>query len=119
MQRNLVQFFLTSSLFLLNACSFYKSEGRKNFENQAPAQVRTLSFEGCHSEAPQLSSYETLSTPQGKKVYAVYTEERVVVYAPLSGINQKSVCAYSAPNQSYWLESKELFLTELDTISID
>lgn len=119
MQKYLIQTFLTASLFFLNACSFYKSEGRKNFENQAPAQVRTLSFEGCHSEAPQLTSYETLSTPQGKEVLVVYGEAKVVAYAPFSGVNQKAVCAYSTPNQSYWLDSKDLFLSELDTISID
>lgn len=102
-----------------SACSIYKSEGRKNFENQSPGQIRSLSFEGCQTQAPLFANAKQLFTPNGKMVYVSVVQEQVLAQVPFDGSTQKMVCLYTSPNQAHWLSLKELFLSEVDALSMN
>lgn len=116
----LIFFYFILNLGLISSCTVYKSEGRKTFENQAPGQIKALSFDGCSDQIhPSFSESEseTLWTPQGKPVQVVKWGKEIRVFVPFVIDAEQKVCSYTSANLDSWLRSKETFFIELDSIS--
>lgn len=120
-------FFLTSIFLLSSGCSIYRSEGRKQFEAEAPAKVEANGFHirSCKkigklenwfkTEFPA-HNYELIVADNDLEVWKTPVPSGLVEVTAIQKIDTDiHSCVYEFPNEVSWQAHKEQFLRELDS----
>ncbi|GEM_PF-1374088 len=118
--------FLTSILILSSGCSIYRSEGRKQFESEAPGKIEANGFQirSCEkigklenwfkTEFPA-HNYELIVADNDLEVWKTPSHGGAVEVTAIQKINTDiHSCIYEFSNEVSWQSNKEQFLRELD-----
>lgn len=118
----------TLSVMLLSGCTVYRSEGRKQFEAQAPNKVSTSStdsfeLKGCkkegrletwfHEEFPA-HTYELVLSEVDLEIWRTHRGQRVEVKALQKTETKTLSCVYEFANDVVWNLYKDQFIRELE-----
>ncbi|MDG0817449.1 hypothetical protein [Bdellovibrio svalbardensis] len=121
-------FVLSLTIIFLSGCSLYKSEGRKEFESNAPGKVKTSSTEifqlkGCKKESSLESwfnaefpaaSYELVVAENDLEVWRTTHPGTVEVKAIQKTETSTQSCLYEFSTKAVWDGYKEQFIRELE-----
>lgn len=120
-------FFLSTLLaLLLSGCTIYRSEGRKQFEDNAPAKVSTpaaFQLKDCKKQGPletwfneEFPShiYELVVSESDLEIWLTHRGSRVEVKAFQHGDASTHSCTYEFKNDTIWNLYKEQFIKELE-----
>jgi len=124
--------FLLCLALLTSSCSFYRSAGRKQFEEKAPTAIPSYSLLGCRvlsaaetwvkEEFPN-SKHELVEMNQDYEVWSQKLDTGSVEVTVLSKAEngRTESCAYEFESPQTWAGAKSLFLEELSRslVSID
>lgn len=117
---------LTFFLFSLNACSLYRSEGRKQFESNAPGKVSTASLfqlkyckksgslEIWFNEEFPSQNYELILAENDLEIWRSSKNSTVEVKAIQKNDSLFQSCIYEFANETVWNTHKEQFIRELE-----
>ncbi|KHD87751.1 MAG: hypothetical protein OM95_12085 [Bdellovibrio sp. ArHS] len=113
-------------VLFLSGCTIYRSEGRKQFESEAPGKVSaTANFElkSCkkenrfetwfHEEFPS-SHYEMVVMGNDLEVWRTHRGVKVEVKAIQKSDSAVHSCIYEFANDIVWNLYKESFIRELE-----
>ena len=119
--------FLTSILIFSSGCSIYRSEGRKQFESEAPAKIEANGFhiQSCkkigklenwfNTEFPA-NNYELIVADNELEVWKTLHQGGPVEVTAIQKINTDiHSCVYEFSSELSWQTNKDQFLRELDT----
>jgi len=116
-------------ILFLSGCSIYKSDGRKQFESDAPQKVKTSShnsnfqLQGCKKETALESwfneefpstSYELVVSENDLEIWRTTHPGSVEVKAlqKTEGVTQS--CTYQFSSKEIWDSYQESFIRELE-----
>ncbi|AHZ84130.1 hypothetical protein AB1A81_07205 [Bdellovibrio bacteriovorus] len=119
--------FILSSLFvvLLSGCTIYRSEGRKQFESEAPDKVAAASFQliSCKKEGKLETwfneefpshTYELVISETDLEIWRTLRGEVVEVKALQKSEKATQSCIYQFANETIWTLYKDQFIRELE-----
>ncbi|WP_374028227.1 hypothetical protein ACES2J_07255 [Bdellovibrio bacteriovorus] len=119
--------FILSSLFvvLLSGCTIYRSEGRKQFESEAPDKVAAASFQliSCKKEGKLETwfneefpshTYELVISETDLEIWRTLRGEVVEVKALQKSEKATQSCIYQFANEAIWTLYKDQFIRELE-----
>ena len=119
--------FMLSSLFvvLLSGCTIYRSEGRKQFESEAPGKVAAASFQlvSCKKEGKLETwfneefpshTYELVLSETDLEIWRTHRGEVVEVKALQKSEKVTQSCIYQFANETVWTLYKDQFIRELE-----
>ncbi len=112
-------------LFFSTGCSLYKSEGRKQFESQAPGKIAGASFvlKSCKKEGVletwfngefPASNYELVMSEADLEIWRTIRDDKVEVKALQKIGNSTQSCVYQFASETVWQLYKETFISELE-----
>lgn len=120
-------FILTSILLLSSGCSIYRSEGRKQFESEAPSKIAANGFQiqSCkkigklenwfNTEFPA-HNYELIVADNDLEVWKTPSNGGTVEVTAIQKVNLDiHSCIYEFSNEASWQANKAQFLRELDS----
>lgn len=114
------------SFFLLNACSVYRSQGRKQLESEGPATttVQNFALESCskqnalkawfQSEFPNRSYEIIVSDPDLEILKNISNDGSVEIRATQNSGDARLTCTYRFTDQKTWHQHKAQFIQELE-----
>jgi hypothetical protein len=120
---------LASALLLCfsTGCSLYKSEGRKNFESEAPGKIEaaatSFQLKGCKKEGKletwfneefPASNYELVLSENDLEIWRTMKGKVVEVKALQKSETSTQSCIYEFSNEIVWNLYKADFIRELD-----
>lgn len=119
---------LASTIIFLSGCSLYKSDGRKEFESNAPGKIKTSStmafqLKSCKKEGSLESwfnaefpaaSYELVVADNDLEVWRTTHPGSVEVKAIQKTETSTQSCLYEFSSKSTWDNYKEQFIRELE-----
>ena len=111
-------------LFLLSACSVYKSQGRKAFESDSSGNLKTYSLVSCkkqnsitawfQSEFPN-KNYELVLTEPDLEIWkGANSDDTVEVRAVQINAAGQIACSYQFANEGAWRSYQKDFIHELE-----
>lgn len=112
--------------FLLSGCTVYRSDGRKQFESDAPGKVAAAAFEllSCKKEGRLESwfneefpakNYELVISEQDLEIWrTARTDGHIEVKAIQKTEKSTQSCIYQFDNDMVWNLYKEDFIRELE-----
>lgn len=119
--------FILSSLFifLLSGCTIYRSEGRKQFESEAPEKVSAAAFTliSCKKEGKletwineefPAHEYELVLSESDLEIWRTHRGETVEVKALQKTETHTQSCVYQFANDTIWTLYKDQFIRELE-----
>lgn len=119
--------FILSSLFvvLLSGCTIYRSEGRKQFESEAPGKVAAASFQliSCKKEGKLETwfneefpshTYELVLSENDLEIWRTHRGEVVEVKALQKSERSTQSCIYQFASETVWTLYKDQFIRELE-----
>lgn len=118
---------LLSALFLvsLGGCTIYRSEGRKQFESEAPSKVSAAGFQllSCkkegkletwfHEEFPA-REYELVVSEHDLEIWKTSRGDQVEVKALQKSDKSTQSCIYQFASETVWALYKDQFILELE-----
>lgn len=115
---------------LLSGCTIYRSEGRKQFESEAPTKISTAStsstsfqLKGCKKEGRletwfneefPSQSYELVTAESDLEIWRTHRDKRVEVKALQRSETGTQSCTYEFANDVVWNLYKDQFIRELE-----
>lgn len=117
---------LIASFLLLNACSVYRSQGRKQLESEGPATTTTQNFalESCtkqnafkawfQSEFPNRSYEIIFSDPDLEILKNVSADGSIEIRATQISTESRTTCLYRFSDEKSWHQHKAHFIQELE-----
>lgn len=119
--------FLLSSLCLafLSGCTIYRSEGRKQFESEAPGKVAAASFQliSCKKEGKLETwfneefpshTYELVVAESDLEIWRTLRGQIVEVKALQKSEKTTQACIYQFASETVWTLYKDQFIRELE-----
>lgn len=118
--------FLTiTSILFLSGCTVYRSEGRKQFESEAPGKISTSSFQlkSCKKEGRletwlneefPTHNYELVVSEPDLEIWRTHHGDTVEVKALQKTDNSTLSCIYEFSNDVVWNLYKDQFIRELE-----
>lgn len=115
----------TLLLFFLSGCTIYRSEGRKQFESEAPEKVKAAGFQllNCkkegkletwfHEEFPA-REYELIVAESDLEIWKTTRGDLVEVKALQKSDKATQSCLYQFDSEIVWALYKEQFIRELE-----
>lgn len=115
----------TLAVFFLGGCTVYRSEGRKQFESEAPGKVAGTSFQliSCkkegkletwfHEEFPA-HNYELVVAESDLEIWRTVKGSVVEVKALQKSDKINQSCIYQFANETVWTLYKDQFIRELE-----
>lgn len=115
----------SSMLFLLGACSVYKSQGRKQFDTDAAGKIQSFSLQSCkkqnaltawfQSEFPN-KNYEMVVMEPDLEIWKTHDAQGAVeVKAIQINENRSRIsCTYHFSSDKMWEIYKDQFIQELE-----
>lgn len=117
-------------MFLLAGCTVYKSEGRKQFESEAPAKINKSSFtkgsafelisckketklETWFNEEFPSANYEMVVLDSDLEIWRTHKNALVEVKALQRSAHSTTSCIYHFANDVVWNLYKSQFIKEL------
>lgn len=111
-------------LLLFAGCTVYRSEGRNQFESEAPAKISTSSFEliECKKENRlghwfrqefPVKTHELISSSSDLEIWRTNSEGSVEIKAFQASPEGLLSCTYHFVDELNWNLSKETFIKEL------
>lgn len=110
----------------LSGCTIYRSEGRKQFESEAPGKVSTSSnfeLKSCkkesrietwfHEEFPS-SNYEMVVMENDLEIWRTHRGSKVEIKAIQKSDTSVHSCIYEFANDIVWNLYKDSFIRELE-----
>jgi hypothetical protein len=109
---------------VLSACSLYKSEGRKQFDSQAPSKISGFALQGCHREGKietwlnqefPNKNYELVSSDSELEIWKTNGPATIEVRASQkddSGLT--TTCTYLFASEEVWSLYRTQFVKELE-----
>ena len=108
------------SVFVISACSIYKSEGRKSFETKSPTQAASLAVQSTIQNCRNISEMaldfeanfsmahrELLSAREGYEVWKTVLNNGQIQISEISQLeNDYSVCESIFKSEEDWQNSK-------------
>lgn len=117
---------LTFFLLSLSGCSIYRSEGRKQFESEAPGKISTASLfqlKYCKNSGPletwfnqefPSQNYELVVAENDLEIWRTYRNSSIEVKAIQKIDSTIQSCTYEFANEAVWNAYKEQFIQELE-----
>ena len=116
------------SVLFLSGCTVYRSEGRKQFEDQAPTKVSTsanpaFQLKSCKNEGRletwfneefPSQTYELVIAEKDLEIWRTHRGEKVEVKAIQKTTRTTQSCIYEFANDVVWNLYKEQFIRELE-----
>lgn len=113
---------------LLSGCTIYRSEGRKQFESEAPVKVSATAssafqLQSCKqqgrletwlSEEFPSQSYELVVTEPDLEIWRTHRGSTVEVKALQKSENGTQTCTYTFSSDEVWTVYKNQFIQELE-----
>ncbi|MEN0058257.1 MAG: hypothetical protein AAGB31_05440 [Bdellovibrio sp.] len=122
--------FLVSTLimtFFLGGCTVYRSDGRKQFESEAPGKISASasSFQllSCKKESSletwfqqefPSANYELVVAENDLEIWRTHRDSRVEIKALQKSQGQTHSCVYEFANDIVWNLYKEQFIREIE-----
>ncbi|WP_374035503.1 hypothetical protein ACES2I_07240 [Bdellovibrio bacteriovorus] len=112
-------------VILLSGCTIYRSEGRKQFESEAPGKVAGASFQlvSCKKEGKLETwfneefpshTYELVLSETDLEIWRTHRGEVVEVKALQKSDKATQSCIYQFANETVWTLYKDQFIRELE-----
>ncbi|KYG64273.1 hypothetical protein AZI87_13635 [Bdellovibrio bacteriovorus] len=118
--------FTAFMVLTLSGCTIYRSEGRKQFESEAPGKVSTSSnfeLKSCkkesrietwfHEEFPS-SNYEMVVMENDLEIWRTHRGSKVEIKAIQKSETSVHSCIYEFANDIVWNLYKDSFIRELE-----
>ncbi len=111
---------------LLSGCTIYRSEGRKQFESEAPTKISasaSFQLKGCKKEGRletwfneefPSQSYELVIAESDLEIWRTHRGKRVEVKALQRSETGTQSCTYEFANDVVWNLYKDQFIRELE-----
>lgn len=117
----------TLSVLFLSGCTVYRSEGRKQFESEAPSKVSASSaafqLKSCKKEGRletwfneefPARTYELVVSENDLEIWRTHRDARVEVKAIQKTETVAQSCIYEFANDIVWNLYKDQFIRELE-----
>lgn len=111
-------------LFLISACSVYKSQGRKQFESDAPGKIKTYSLLFCQKQNTLFAWFQAEFPSKNYELVVAETDLEIWKSKNKDGgidvravqINNSGqiVCNYAFANENVWQAFQTQFIHELE-----
>ena len=109
----------------LSACSVYKSQGRKQFDSDAPGKIQAYSLDSCQkenaisawfqSEFPN-KNYEMVVMETDLEVWTAHNADGSLdaKAVQIDDSNNRTSCTYHFSSEAIWNSYKDQFIQELE-----
>ncbi|MEK2645092.1 hypothetical protein [Bdellovibrio sp. BCCA] len=117
----------TVSVLFLSGCTVYRSDGRKQFETEAPGKVSTTAtafqLKSCKKEGRLETwfneefpsrTYELVVSEPDLEIWRTHRDQRVEVKALQKTETTTQACVYEFANDVVWNLYKDQFIRELE-----
>lgn len=118
----------TLSVLFLSGCTVYRSEGRKQFESEAPGKVSASSsaafqLKSCKKEGRletwfneefPSKTYELVVSETDLEIWRTHRDKRIEVKAIQKTETATQSCIYEFANDMAWNLYKDQFIRELE-----
>ncbi len=119
-----MKFTLVLTFLFLNACSVYRSQGRKQLESVEPSTIQSFTLEACQkqnslkawlqSEFPR-RTYEIIFSDSDLEILkSTASDGSIEIRATQASEQGPSTCLYRFANDDAWKQHQSRFIQELE-----